>query len=206
MTCHFWYHFNWSLLLVLIGEFMAAYNIKMLVSGYPSMEKHFIMFPVEFDCGFSISVLRKKQLYKKMDVESSHLQMVQLFWCSTPAILRKTDLRRGMLQTEPPGQNQLCMLNFADNKDWYGGGLSESLTWVPGIAGTQFEMKRKPPARHRNGLTFLIGNRSARPSLLLVSGPTKRHISIAAHQLVWRVTCVRKWIIYDARADGTTQR
>jgi hypothetical protein len=38
------------------------------------------------------------------------------------------------------------------------------------------------------------------------SGPTKRHISIAAHQLVWRVTCVRTWITHDAKADGTAQR
>ncbi|SAM01192.1 hypothetical protein [Absidia glauca] len=45
-----------------------------------------------------------------------------------------------------------------------------------------------------------------RPSILLVSGLTKRHILIAAHQLVWRVTCVETWIKYDAKADGTTQR
>ncbi|SAM04250.1 hypothetical protein [Absidia glauca] len=37
------------------------------------------------------------------------------------------------------------MLNFADNKDLYGGGLSEYLTRVPGKAGTQFEIKIKPP-------------------------------------------------------------
>ncbi|SAM01479.1 hypothetical protein [Absidia glauca] len=37
------------------------------------------------------------------------------------------------------------MLNFADNKDLCGGGLSESVTRVPGIAGTQFEIKIKPP-------------------------------------------------------------
>ncbi|SAL94964.1 hypothetical protein [Absidia glauca] len=34
----------------------------------------------------------------------------------------------------------------------------------------------------------------------------KEHISIVAHQLVWRVTCVRTRIKYDARADGRTQR
>ncbi|SAL96645.1 hypothetical protein [Absidia glauca] len=32
-------------------------------------------------------------------------------------------------------------------------------------------------------MILLIGNRLARPSLLLVSGPTRRRISIAAHQL-----------------------
>jgi hypothetical protein len=37
------------------------------------------------------------------------------------------------------------MLKFAGNKDWYGGGFSETLTWVLGIAGTQFEIKIKPP-------------------------------------------------------------
>jgi hypothetical protein len=37
------------------------------------------------------------------------------------------------------------MLNLADNKDWYGGALSESLTRAPGIAGTQFKIKIKPP-------------------------------------------------------------
>jgi hypothetical protein len=37
------------------------------------------------------------------------------------------------------------MLNFADNKDSHGGGLSEFLTSVPVIDGTQLEMKIKPP-------------------------------------------------------------
>ncbi|SAM06432.1 hypothetical protein [Absidia glauca] len=37
------------------------------------------------------------------------------------------------------------MLNFADNKYLHGGGFSEFLTRVPGIAGTQFEIKIKPP-------------------------------------------------------------
>jgi hypothetical protein len=76
----------------------------------------------------------------------------------------------------------------------------------PGIAGTQFEMKIKPPRQAQKWSYSSHRDRSARPPLLLVSGPTKRHISIAAHQLVWRVTCVRTWIKYDAKADGTTQR
>jgi hypothetical protein len=78
-------------------------------------------------------------------------------------------------------RTNLRMLNFADNKD-LNGVLSESLAQAPGIAGTQFVNKDKTAPRHRNGLTLLIGDRSARPSLLLISGTTKRHISIAAHQ------------------------
>ncbi|SAL97906.1 hypothetical protein [Absidia glauca] len=37
------------------------------------------------------------------------------------------------------------MLNFADNKDLHGGGLSESLTSVPVTDGTQLKTKIKPP-------------------------------------------------------------
>jgi hypothetical protein len=44
----------------LLGAFMVAYNIKMLVSG------------------LSISSLRNKQLFKKMDVKSSHFQFVNI--------------------------------------------------------------------------------------------------------------------------------
>ncbi|SAL95407.1 hypothetical protein [Absidia glauca] len=29
---------------------------------------------------------------------------------------------------------------------------------------------------------------------------------LAAHQLVWRVTCMRTWVKYDTKANGTTQR
>jgi hypothetical protein len=42
-------------------------------------------------------------------------------------------------------RTNLRILNFADNKDLHGGGLSESLTSVPLIDGTQLEMKIKPP-------------------------------------------------------------
>jgi hypothetical protein len=59
-------------------------------------------------------------------------------------------------QNHRDGTN-LCMLNFADNKDWYGGGLSESLTWVPGISGTRFEMKIKPP-RQGTGMVLLFSS------------------------------------------------
>jgi hypothetical protein len=56
---------------------------------------------------------------------------------------------------------------------------------------TQSEIKIKPPHQARNGLTPFIGNLSARLSLLLVSGPTRRGISIAAQQLVWQISLVR---------------
>jgi hypothetical protein len=62
-----------------------------------------------------------------LDHELMHVQQIGTFsW--------------GMAQTEPN-----CILNFVDNKDFYGGVLSESLIWVPGIAGTQFEKKILPP-------------------------------------------------------------
>jgi hypothetical protein len=43
----------------------AAYNIKVLVSGYQSIDMHCIVLPVKFDGALSISVLRNKQLLKK---------------------------------------------------------------------------------------------------------------------------------------------
>ncbi|SAM08961.1 hypothetical protein [Absidia glauca] len=43
-----------------------------------------------------------------------------------------------VLQTEPPGQNQSAYLEFC-------GRFSESLTSAPGILGSQFEIKIKPP-------------------------------------------------------------
>jgi hypothetical protein len=49
----------------ILVAFMAAYNIKMLVSGYHSIDMHCIVLPVKFDDGLSISVLRNKQLFKK---------------------------------------------------------------------------------------------------------------------------------------------
>jgi hypothetical protein len=53
---------------------MAAYSIKVLVSGYQSIDMHCIVSPVKFDGGLSISVLRNKQPLKKMTVKSSHYQ------------------------------------------------------------------------------------------------------------------------------------
>ncbi|SAM02838.1 hypothetical protein [Absidia glauca] len=74
------------------------------------------------------------------------------------------------------------------------------------LSGTQFEKKIKPPRQaqewsyssHRES----IGKAFSSPRIK----SNKGHISIAAHHLVWRVTCVRTWIKYDATADGTTQR
>jgi hypothetical protein len=44
-----------------------------------------------------------------------------------------------------PDRTNLRILNFADNKDLHGGELSESLTSVPVIDGTQLETKIKSP-------------------------------------------------------------
>jgi hypothetical protein len=44
-----------------------------------------------------------------------------------------------------PDRTNLRILNFADNNDLHGGGLSGSLTSIPVIDGTQLEMKIKPP-------------------------------------------------------------
>jgi hypothetical protein len=51
----------WGLLVVRT----AAYNIKMLVSGYPSIYMLCIVLPVKFGGRLSIFVLRNKQLFSK---------------------------------------------------------------------------------------------------------------------------------------------
>ncbi|SAM00323.1 hypothetical protein [Absidia glauca] len=67
-------------------------------------------------------------------------------------------------------------------------------------------MKIKPPRQAQEWPYF-----SHRETIgMALSSPghrsNKTPMSIAAHQLVWRVTCVRTWIEYDAKADGTAQR
>jgi hypothetical protein len=47
-----------------------------------------------------------------------------------------------------PDRTSLRILDFADNKDLHGGGLSEPLISVPVIDGTQLEMKIKPPSAY----------------------------------------------------------
>jgi hypothetical protein len=49
-----------------------AYSIKVLDFGYQSIDMHCIVLPLKFDGGLFISVLRNKQLFKKMDAKSSH--------------------------------------------------------------------------------------------------------------------------------------
>jgi hypothetical protein len=66
-----------SLFLGLLLVFTTAYNIKVLVSGYPSINVHCIVLPVKFDGGLSISALRNKQLFKNNGVQkfiSRHLK------------------------------------------------------------------------------------------------------------------------------------
>jgi hypothetical protein len=73
ITCHFWYHSNWSLYGRLLGAFTAAYSITVLVSWYPSMDMNCIVSPVNFDSRLSISVLRNKQLFKKRRTSKAHI-------------------------------------------------------------------------------------------------------------------------------------
>jgi hypothetical protein len=49
----------------LLVAFTAAYNIKVLVSGYQSIDMYFIVLPVKFGGGMYISVQRYKQLFTK---------------------------------------------------------------------------------------------------------------------------------------------
>jgi formate/nitrite transporter FocA (FNT family) len=51
----------WKLLLA----FTAVYDTKMLVSGYQSIDMHYIVMPVKFDSGLFMLVLRNKQLFTK---------------------------------------------------------------------------------------------------------------------------------------------
>jgi hypothetical protein len=56
----------WALLLA----FTAAYNINMLVFEYRSIDMRCIVLPVKLDGGLSISALRNKQLYHKIEIKS----------------------------------------------------------------------------------------------------------------------------------------
>jgi hypothetical protein len=58
---------------------MTAYNIKMLVSGYQSIDMLCIVLPGKFDGGLSISVLRNKQLFKKKEAKKFTFEKVSLF-------------------------------------------------------------------------------------------------------------------------------
>jgi hypothetical protein len=73
----------------LLGAFSVAYNIKVLLSGYQSIDMHFIVLPVKFDSRLSISVLRNKHFKKKWRSKSSPFQTVQTFLMLNPDIWRK---------------------------------------------------------------------------------------------------------------------
>jgi hypothetical protein len=49
----------------LLEVFTAAYNMKVLVSGYPPTDMHYIMMPVRFYGRLAIPGLRNKQLFKE---------------------------------------------------------------------------------------------------------------------------------------------
>jgi hypothetical protein len=70
----------------ILGAFTAAYNKQMLVSGYQSIDIHSIVLLVKFDTRLFISVLRNKQLFKKVEAKSFKKFSIQF---STPTISRK---------------------------------------------------------------------------------------------------------------------
>jgi hypothetical protein len=49
----------------LLEAFTAAHNVKVLVSGYQSINMHCIVLPVIFDGGLSITFMRNRQLLTK---------------------------------------------------------------------------------------------------------------------------------------------
>jgi hypothetical protein len=63
---------NYDAQATLLGAFAAAYNSKVLDSGYQSIDMHCIVLPVKFDGELSISVLRNKQLFKKKGGQKVH--------------------------------------------------------------------------------------------------------------------------------------
>jgi hypothetical protein len=68
----------------------------MLVSVYQSIDMLFDVLPVKFNDALSISALRNKQLFKKMDGESSHFQMVKFFAFQTPSYEERKDLGKSL--------------------------------------------------------------------------------------------------------------
>jgi hypothetical protein len=68
--------------------FTAAHNLKVLVFGYQPIDMYYIVFPEKFDGGLSLSVLRKKQLFKKNGGEKVHiLKKFKLFTFYTPSFI-----------------------------------------------------------------------------------------------------------------------
>jgi hypothetical protein len=92
------------------------------LSWYQSIYKNHFWVHVKFEVGLSIPFTRKLSSIKKWDFFQGECY-----------------------RQNHPDRTNLRILNFADNKDLHGGGLSESLTSVPVIDGTWLEMKIKPP-------------------------------------------------------------
>jgi hypothetical protein len=69
----------------LLGESTAACSIKVLLSGYQSIDMHYILLSAKFYGGLSISVLRNRQLFEKNEVKKSS----QLFSIFKPRHLKK---------------------------------------------------------------------------------------------------------------------
>ncbi|SAM00892.1 hypothetical protein [Absidia glauca] len=65
-------------------------------------------------------------------------------------------------------------------------------------------MKIKPPRQAQEWSYY--SHRESIGEALSSPGIRSNKKTVVAHQLVWRVTCVRTWVKYDAKADGTIQR
>jgi hypothetical protein len=72
----------------LLVAFTTAYNIKVLVSGYQSIDMQRIMLPVKFDSGLFISALRNKQLYTKKGGSKLHIfkKFQNFFYFANPTL------------------------------------------------------------------------------------------------------------------------
>jgi hypothetical protein len=91
----------------LLGAFTVAYNIKVLVSGYQSIEMYLIVLPVKFEGGLPSSVLRNKQLYQKKGSKSTFLKKFE------NVFLRITPLGGVMSLLNEMSSNLNCMLRTA---------------------------------------------------------------------------------------------
>jgi hypothetical protein len=75
----------------------AAYNIKVLVSGYQSIDIYGIVLFVKFDVGLSISVLRNKQLVEKKGGQKlTFSKKFKFFNFATPPFEENADLGKSL--------------------------------------------------------------------------------------------------------------
>jgi hypothetical protein len=90
---------------------MAAYKIKMLVSGYQSIDMLCIVLSVKFYGGLSISVLKNKQLLKKNGRQKVNIfKKFKFLNLSNPPFEERTDLVKSFTFLEP-----ISLVNKMDN-------------------------------------------------------------------------------------------